>query len=549
MKIKRKKCATGTSIKGLVKNPTEALVQNNINLDKATYEAMSSPLSQALGYAAALSPIVGQIYTEDILPMIKKYNFGGTVEEQIPVEVEGEEVAKTPNGEVMEFNGPDHEQGGIEISLPEQTKIFSKRIKKFGNSMAQRAKEREQKVKSLEKKLQKNPTDILLLQTLERIKANNKILEEKDLALQEAFNNMLKTETSQEVAYGTGKKGLKKYQGGSSGVLLPEDEKVKSIKMYLPEYLQNNQDQFSITKVYNPVTTPVSYAKTEIPSFENNSTEIIGAKTSSPISFEKTIDVDNIGGSNLSEVGAKNLYGGNNSKFKIPTIGSLNIPFTTGDVVGLVGQGISTFAPYMNTLKNRSTDRVHENFMQGVGDEALKTYEDAVVSLKQNRDKALQDLELMRNTMAQRARSSARGINTSRALDLFSQQELNKKQNEINMAYANQVMEVMLGKAGMQLQTDQMQRAGAQTADTMNRRDQDIFNKNLGRDKANIGHGLQNIGKSLNEIYGTKDLARQIEIWKKQGKTAEQIQSLIDLYLIQHNSGVVQPTAEQPKQQ
>ncbi|HRT03519.1 MAG TPA: hypothetical protein P5513_06225, partial [Candidatus Diapherotrites archaeon] len=211
MKIKRKKCATGTSIKGLVKNPTEALVQNNINLDKATYEAMSSPLSQALGYAAALSPIVGQIYTEDILPMIKKYNFGGTVEEQIPVEVEGEEVAKTPNGEVMEFNGPDHEQGGIEISLPEQTKIFSKRIKKFGNSMAQRAKEREQKVKSLEKKLQKNPTDILLLQTLERIKANNKILEEKDLALQEAFNNMLKTETSQEVAYGTGKKGLRKY--------------------------------------------------------------------------------------------------------------------------------------------------------------------------------------------------------------------------------------------------------------------------------------------------------------------------------------------------
>lgn len=447
MKIKRKKYAIGTSIKGLVKDPTEALVQNNINLDKAMYEAMSSPLSQALGYAAALSPIVGQIYTEDILPKIKQYGLGGVVEEQVPVEVEGEEVAKTPDGEVMEFNGPAHKQGGIKTALPEQTKIFSKRIKKFGNSMAQRAKKREQKVASLEKKLQKNPTDILLLQTLERIKANNKILEEKDLALQEAFNNMLKTETPQEAAYGTGKKGLRKYFGGTDG---------------------------------NGV---------------------------------------------------------------IP-YGTFNLPFTIGDVVGMVGQGISTFAPYMNTLKNRSTDRVHKNFMQGVGDEALKTYEDAVVSLKQNRDKALQDLELMRNTMAKRARNSARGINTSRALELFSQQELNKKQNEINMAYANQVMEVMLGKAGMQLQTDQMQRAGAQTADMMNRRDQDIFNQNLGRDKANIGYGLQNIGKSLNEIYGNKDLARQIEIWKKQGKTAEQIQSLIDLYLIQNNSGVVQPTAE-----
>jgi len=512
MKIKRKKCATGTSIKGLVKSPTEALVQNNINLDKAMYEATSNPFNQALGYAAALSPIVGQIYTEDILPMIKQYGLGGVVDEQVPVEIEGEEVAKTPDGEVMEFNGPAHEQGGIETALPEQTKIFSKRIKKFGNSMAQRAKKREQKVASLEKKLQKNPTDILLLQTLERIKANNKIIEEKDLALQEAFNNMLKTETPQEAAYGTGKKGLRKYFGGTDG---------------------------------NGV---IPYGTFNVPDDEDNGTEIIGAKTSSPISFEKTIDVDNIGGNNLSEVGAKNLYGGNDSKTKVPTIGSLNLPFTTGDVVGMVGQGISTFAPYMNTLKNRSTDRVNENFMQGVGDEALKTYEDAVVSLKQNRDKALQDLELMRNTMAKRARSSARGINTSRALDLFSQQELNKKQNEINMAYANQVMEVMLGKAGMQLQTDQMQRAGAQTADTMNRRDQDIFNQNLGRDKANIGYGLQNMGKSLNEIYGNKDLARQIEIWKKQGKTAEQIQSLIDLYIIQNNSGVVQPTAEQPKQ-
>ena len=39
----------------------------------------------------------------------------------------------------------------------------------------------------------------------------------------------------------------------------------------------------------------------------------------------------------------------------------------------------------MNTLKNRETDRIHTNYMEGVGEEALKTYEDSVVALKQNR--------------------------------------------------------------------------------------------------------------------------------------------------------------------
>ena len=546
MKIKRKKCATGTSIKGLVQNPSEALAQNNLNLDKAMAEAQTSPFSQFMSYMIAASPIIGQEYTQNVLPLIKKMAFGGEVE-QVPVEVEGDEVAQTPDGSVMEFNGPSHEEGGIPTSLPEETKIYSKRIKKFGSTMAERAKERAKKEASLESKLAKNPGDILIAQTLDRIKAVNKKAEEQDLALQEAFNNLFNPQ-EQTAAYGTGKKGLRKYFTGtnSMGVLKPEDEDYTEMyldKSLIPQY----KDPYSILNVVNPVSTPATYNRTIIPDREDTGTEIVGAKTSSPISFEKTIDVDNIGSSNLSEVGAKNLYGGNDSKTKVPTIGSLNIPITTGDVVGMVGQGISTFAPYMNTLKNRASDRLNENFMQGVGEEALKTYEDSVVALKQNRDKALQDLELMRNTMAQRARSSARGINTSRALDLFSQQELNKKQNEINMAYANQLMEVMMGKAGMQLQTDQLQRAGAQSADIMNRRDQDAFNQNLGKDKSNIGFGLQNIGKSMNQLYANKDLEKQIDIWKAQGKTQQEIQSLIDLFLLQKTGGIVQPTSNQPK--
>ncbi len=542
MKIKRKKCATGTSIKGLVQNPTEVLVQNNLNLDKAMAEAQTSPFSQFMAYMIAASPIIGQEYAETIAPMLKKKKMamGGEVE-QVPVEVEGEEVAQTPDGSVMEFQGPAHEDGGIPANLPEETKIYSKRIKKFGNTMAERAKKRAKKEASIEAKLAKNPGDLLIAQTLDRIKAINKKAEEQDLALQEAFNNLFNPQ-EQTAAYGTGSKGLKKYFGGTNslGVLKPEDEDEDYTGMYLNKSLiTQTNDPYNILNVVNPVSTSASYNRTIIPDIEDTGIEIVGAKTSSPVTFEKTDNLDSMGSNSLSEEGL--------SKISKPKI-NYTPGMTYGDVVGLTGQAISTIAPYMNTLKNRETDRIHTNYMEGVGEEALKTYEDSVVALKQNRDKSLQDLELIRNTMAQRARNSARGINTSRALDLFSQQELNKKQNEINMSYANQLMEVMMGKAGMQLQTDQLQRDGAMQADDLNRRDQDIFNQNLGRDKANIGFGLQNIGKSMNQIYANKDLERQINVWKAQGKTNEEIQSLIDLFLLQKTEGLVQPTAEQPKQ-
>lgn len=536
MKIKRKKYATGTSIKGLVQNPSEALAQNNLNLDKAMAEAQTSPFSQFMSYMIAASPIISQEFTQNVLPLIKKMAFGGEVK-QVPVEVEGEEVAQTPDGSVMEFNGPSHEEGGIPTSLPEETKIYSKRIKKFGNTMAERAKKRAKKEASLESKLAKNPGDILIAQTLDRIKAINKKAEEQDLALQEAFNNLFNPQ-EQTAAYGTGKKGLRKYftSTNSMGVLKPEDEDYT--EMYLNKSLiPQSKDPYNILNVVNPVSTPATYNRTIIPDREDTGIEIVGAKTSSPVSFEKKDGFNTMGSTSISEEGLAKM-----SKPKVEYTPGI----TPGDVVGLTGQAISTIAPYMNTLKNRASDRLNENFMQGVGEEALKTYEDSVIALKQNRDKALQDLELMRNTMAQRARSSARGINTSRALDLFSQQELNKKQNEINMAYANQLMEVMMGKAGMQLQTDQLQRAGAQSADTMNRRDQDAFNQNLGRDKANIGFGLQNIGKSMNQLYANKELEKQIDIWKAQGKTQQEIQSLIDLFLLQKTGGIVQPTSNQP---
>ena len=50
-----------------------------------------------------------------------KYAMGG----QVPVEVEGGEVAETPFGNLLGFNGPNHDRGGIKTSLtPKYSLLF-----------------------------------------------------------------------------------------------------------------------------------------------------------------------------------------------------------------------------------------------------------------------------------------------------------------------------------------------------------------------------------------------------------------------------------------
>lgn len=65
-------------------------------------------------------------------------NHGNRFDPNVSIEVEGGEVAKFMDGSAIEFVGPNHNEGGIDISVPSGTEIFSKRIKHEGKTMAQR---------------------------------------------------------------------------------------------------------------------------------------------------------------------------------------------------------------------------------------------------------------------------------------------------------------------------------------------------------------------------------------------------------------------------
>ena len=205
MKMKKKKYAFGGSTDplagllairasrkgedpGFIESPDTAIAQNNIMKANAMQKANSNPWTQGLdvlgslavqygtsmmnsgsatqtlnGEAASTEGFVG--FMNNLFGGQKQVKaFGGKVKGS-QVEVEGKEVGELPNGQLLEFKGPSHEQGGIDAILPGGTDIFSKRISIDGVSMADRKKKREKEANRIAKRLDKNSADPVLKNT------------------------------------------------------------------------------------------------------------------------------------------------------------------------------------------------------------------------------------------------------------------------------------------------------------------------------------------------------------------------------------------------
>lgn len=83
------------------------------------------------------------------------YPHGGVVTTDQPgalAELELQEQMQLPNGVVMGVDGPSHEQGGIEVNVPEGTRVFSDRLKHNGKTFAKHAKSINNKIAKLDNK-------------------------------------------------------------------------------------------------------------------------------------------------------------------------------------------------------------------------------------------------------------------------------------------------------------------------------------------------------------------------------------------------------------
>ena len=471
MKKKRKKYATGTSIKSYMENPYDSLQKNNMNLAKAMYKANTNPLLIGLQTLSNLGMQVGQglggfgtttagNVANNILPILLnlQYALGGSVP-NIPVEIEGDEVGETPDGNVFQAKGASHEQGGIDVSLPKGTEMFSKRIKIDNVSMADRKKKRKKKELTLEELINKNVNDNILKNSLKRTKLNNQKEENFDINVQNLVNNLLNNNKEKQ-----------KYKEGGIVELVPR----------YPAY--SNPE---LSKVMPP----------EPKWWESGLSDIKPIYDEAKPIEEKPIEEkqDNF----FSKLSSDNL----------------NI----GNTIGITGDLVSSFGPYFNTLKSRKEDTPNINPYLDYGEKGLKTIENTKGYINQQRDEKLKDLELARNSTIRRLRNSSRGANTMRALDLATQQNMNKIESDIYNTYAEQMMKLLLQQSAMENQQDKIVMQGESLKDTNDRKDKDNYYTQMAENILGIGKGLQETGKDLNTVKTMNAAMNLINLLSKYG--------------------------------
>lgn len=228
-----KRYANGTNAKGMDPNhyiisPAEALNDYNIMLAKAEAKANSNPWLPIVAIAGqALQTGIG---IAGKAAMAKAGNAGETDEEdkaamgmnnvQQDVEVEGGEMFETPQGQVGEFKGPSHEQGGIPLEVgqdvEEGTKVYSDRLKIGDKTLAERKATRERQIANLEKIASDNLADEAVKNAAKRKMMAIQKEEAADLQFQDQVNNLqaMADTMVQTFACGTGMKGVQKMDKG-----------------------------------------------------------------------------------------------------------------------------------------------------------------------------------------------------------------------------------------------------------------------------------------------------------------------------------------------
>lgn len=435
---KKMKYTVGGKVNTYVENPSDMLAENDIMMAQAQLAAETDPLVQGLNILSSIMGTAGNYLMSSAgsstgKSTTTKAKYGG----KVPVEVEGGEVAETPTGQLIDFNGPSHQNGGIDAALPPLTEIYSKKIKIDGKSLADRKKERENREKKFSKQADKG--DAIGKNTLDRVKKANAIRDSLDKKIQDIFAVLEKQKENQ---------AKQKFQtGGEVSNLEAMDplEMLKKIFSTDPLTPTKGTTDFKMTSDHPPMSTYGDLKK-------NDRT-------------------------NISD--------------------TFNMSF--GDILGAAGNLYQSVSPYLNTLRSRSEDEPNVNAYRGFGEDALKSNEEALNYAQGILDNMLQDIELSSTAARKNLRNSSTGINTTRALDIATEGNKTRAQREAYNQFAQMVMNNLQQRAQLENVQDQMVMRGEEAKDLANRQDRDIYRTNIGQDKVNIGRGITEMGKFLNK--------------------------------------------------
>lgn len=375
----------------------------------------------------------------------KSFAQGGNVQDS-DIEVEGEEMFETPQGQVGEFDGPSHEEGGIPLKVkgkgiakdgevPGGTYIYPDSIKINGKSLADRKKMREKKESKLTDLLG-DSSDKILKNTLSRVKKINEIEDIFDRTYQEQVKSSKETD---KYADGGGIPPMVNFTAPTrqSGGNPP-----KSIMDMFKTFELDNEDFGSWDGQYDTETETAS----------------------TPGNFDMS-----------------------------------GLP-TAGDAMGILGNLYQAYKPRSLTMQNRAGDTPNINPYANYGEDALDTLEGNIPLLGQIKDNQMSNLQSSRNASIMRNNNSARGVNTQRALNMATDTQMNQSEADIMSKYAEQLLGLNGSIASTQLDISGKKAQGEQYRDVSDRQDRDQYYTNLAKDEASIGEAWSRTGKSANQI-------------------------------------------------
>ncbi len=448
-------------------------------------------------------------FTENTNPSFAN---GGITEAN--AEVEGGEVAETPDGQLIGFEGEDHEQGGIDVELPNSTKIFSKRLKKAGDTMAKRKIKRERKLSKLEEYLAKNPHSVFAKGSLERTVETNEVEEQGDMMIQESMNvlkdsiGIFMNGGKKQYPFGTPIEGLESeddiaaiLRGQSQGQEFLNGELVnKALPTTVLDQVVTNQindPNLSVSQNTLDLETPNRTLLDTTPLDTIGPDETIPDATPFPEGQNETPNQEYI------------------NPFQ-------DYNFTPGDITGAIGTGISGFGPLASTVANRIGDKPNQNFFKDYGKQGLQNLQKTKGLVGRLKDEARRDLSLKEASNRKRARGSARGLNTLRALDQTYDAQTQGAIGDVYANYAQQLSSILGQETSLLNQRDQVVGQGETQRDLADRKDRDQFFTNLSRNLSNLGTATQKAGKDLNVKQGDVDFRKLLPALSQYGLSITQ---------------------------
>ena len=185
--------ALGGTVEDLTQEEYEQL-QQKADEEGVSVEELLDQMSQDLSASSSDDYMGNDENTEEDMSQ-NIYAYGGK-----SIEIEGDEVVHEPGKNPVKVKGPKHEQGGIDVNVKPGTRIYSNRLSIDGKTMQVRKIGRENRLKKINKLLEKYPNNMLTKNTVTRSLEHVDAEEEKDMMLQKVAKKLYSTEG--EAGYG-----------------------------------------------------------------------------------------------------------------------------------------------------------------------------------------------------------------------------------------------------------------------------------------------------------------------------------------------------------